>query len=303
MKRIYYISLFLLTAFIVSSCEKHEIEYAGDTPMEENTAEFQLHYFVPVTAGAANYIYKVEVNNTLLTNDAAILNTYNAIPSGAVGRFFTISSGAVNIKLYRSSGLDLVYDQNVTLSKGKQNVFVHDYNQPPVVFDNGYPYSVNDHLYNTDTVQWVKFYNFMYESAGNPTTAKLQYQYYYTYHPHWTLEDKEKGLIPPGKNVGDLLTDAEAIALHGTKNSPWLNLGEPVGFGETTGWIVVPVKKTTFNGSGSARIDYRVIDVANPGTAVNTDYWTGYVGRRYHHVFGGMRAIAPKAAVYVFGAL
>ncbi len=75
----------------------------------------------------------------------APLSTYNAIPSGAVGRFYTVNPGNVNLKMYMTAKLEpkgdsLVYDQSVTLTEGKQNVFVHAFDQPPVLFDNGFPY-------------------------------------------------------------------------------------------------------------------------------------------------------------------
>jgi hypothetical protein len=336
-----YISLFLLTALIVGSCEKHIIEHSTGAPIQENKAEFQLHYFVPVNGGDATYnIYKVEINGQLYTNNTNVLVTFNAQPAGAVGKFYTADAGAVSIKLYQlidankpygDDNLKLVYDQNVTLPAGKkQNVFVHDFSKPPIVLDNGHPYPVGPHAYESDTLQWVKFYNFLYEDQNTPTTMKLQYQYQYTLHPIYTLEDKLNGRIPDGKNLGDATGDA-------TK-SAWLNLGAPVGFGETTGWQPVPVKRTVYKAGadptytgGAPRVDYRIVVSAENGgipgvtvmdgtnwilrqmtssTTLNygaySDYWTGYVGVGRHHIFGGCRvkpaASFTAAAVRSFGA-
>src|SRR5665648_202004 len=133
MKIMKYLSLVLVLALAVS-CEKNEITFDA-TPLAD-MAEFQLHYFVPVTSGAANNITKVEINGQLYANNKAPLSTYNAIPSGSVGRFYTVDPGNVNIKMYQGADMDvLVYDQNVNLTTGKQNIFVHDFDLAPVVFD------------------------------------------------------------------------------------------------------------------------------------------------------------------------
>lgn len=277
MKIIKYLLLLTIVATTVS-CEKHEIEYMTTDVVDK--AEFQLHYMVPVSAVSANYIYRVEINNQLYANNKAPLTTYNAIPNGSVGRFYTVNPGTVNIKLYQGTDETLVYDQDVALTKGKQNIFVHDLNQAPIIFDNGYPYSTNVTL-DSDSTCWVKFYNFLYESVGVPTDLKLQYQYI------------------------DSRTDER------------INIGEPVAFGETTGWQSIKVIKSIFNSSGYQRVDYRikVIDSAgnesgelqvmkSNGSFVDyADYWNGYIGRRYHHILRGMRASTPTSAVSQFTAL
>lgn len=278
MKIIKYLSLVLVMAVAVS-CEKHEIEYLA-TPIG-NVAEFQLHYVVPVTAVAANNITKVEINGQLYANNLAPLNTYSAIPIGGAGRFYTVSPGNVNIKMYQ--GIDMatqVYDQSVALTTGKQNVFIHDFNLPPVVIDNGYPY-IRRETVETDSTTWVKFYNFLYETAGVPTTLKLQYQYI-------------------SHRTGQVV-----------------NIGPPVAFGETTGWQQVLVIKTDIVSAGAVRVDYRIKTVDANGNIIGdlqirnasgvyvnySDYWTGTIGRWVHHIFCGMRAAAPASAVRVFTAL
>lgn len=280
-RNILFLFTLLATAF---SCQKHVIEY-NNKPLS-GEAEFQLHYFVPLTAGSASNILKVEFNGQLYANGTATLTTYNAIPSGSVGRFYTTKVGDNNIKLYMGESLTMVYDQNCNLKSGKQNIFVYDFNKPPIVFDNGYPYEtvVSD---STAGISWIKFYNFLYESENVPTTLKIQYQYQYT------LDYK--------LNI----------------KSDWANLGPAVNFGETTGWQAVPVNITERISSGYGRIDYRMhmidaggadlgdLQVLNSsGKYVNySDYWNAYVGRRYHHVMSGMRAAKPTSAVRVFTAL
>jgi hypothetical protein len=279
MKIMKYLSLVLVLAIAVS-CEKNEITF--DTTPATDMAEFQLHYFVPVTSGAANNITKVEINGQLFANNKAPLGTYNAIPSGGVGRFYTVNPGNVNIKMYQGTDMaTLVYDQNVSLTKGKQNVFVHDFNLPPVVFDNEFPF-ISNVTAHTDSTTWVKFYNFLYETSGVPTGLKLQYQY-----------------IDP--------RDATKL----------INIGQPVSFGETTGWQPVKIVKSIEISSGYARVDYRIKVIDNSGAVVGdlqvmktngtyasyADYWTGYIGRRAHHTMSGMRAAAPVSAVRLFYAL
>ena len=278
MKILKYLSLVLLVA-LSASCEKHEIEYNA-TPIT-NMAEFQLHYFVPVTALAANNITRIEVNGQLYATPKSPLTTYNAIPSGTVGVFYSVTPGSVNLKLYQgTNGETLVYDQNVTLTAGKQNVYVHDFTQAPVVFDNGHPYTTNV-TENTDSVAWVRFNNFLYETAGVTNNLRLQYQY-----------------------IDPVTTEL-------------VNIGEPVLFGETTGWQPVKVIKTVFNSSGSRVITFRIKVIDGSGAVVGelqvrnasgvmvnyTATATLFIGRRYHHTLGGFRSAVPISSVRIFTAL
>lgn len=287
MKIIRYLSLVLVIA-LAASCEKHELKY--DTVPSVGQAEYQLHYFVPVLAQAANNITRVDVNNIMIANSKAPLNTYNAIPSGGVGRFYTASPGTANIKLYFKGKVNidsLIYDQNVTLSAGKQNLFVHDFLLPPVAFENGYPYSRNTTT-GTDSTAWVKFYNFLYASAGVPDTLRIQYQY---------------------------ISSRTGLAV---------NIGPPVKFGETTGWQPVTIVKLPSQlvsaGFRQLTFNMRVVDdngidqgklkIMNT-SGVFVDYVYAqtttdptYIGRRYHHIMAGFRAVkAPNSSVRYFTAL
>ena len=114
-----------------------------------------------------------------------------------------------------------------------------------------------------------KFFNFLYESEGVPYPHKLQAFY----------KNQETGAFDvPG--------------------------GEPFGFGEACKWKTIPMKKSTYNSSGYARMDYtfHVIDAngndlgqlqyvkANGASAAWTDYWSSYyVGRAYSHFIIGVR--------------
>ena len=283
MKIMKYISLVLAVALTIS-CEKNVIEY-NTTPITD-MAEFQLHYYVPVTAVTANNINRVEVNGKMISNVKAPLATYNVIPSGAVGRFYAVSPGNVNLKLYMTAKLEpkgdsLVYDQSVTLTKGKQNIFVHAFDQPPVLFDNGFPY-IKRETVTTDSTAWIKFYNFLYETAGVPTDKRIQYQ------------------------IVDARTSAN------------VNVGVPIAFGEATDWVPVTVVKTDIVSAGSRLYTFKMQEVDASGTVIgplkimNTsgayvDYSataTLFIGRRYHHTMAGFRAVkAPNSSVRVFTAL
>lgn len=286
MKNIYYLGYLIGIILFATSCEKHEVEY-DTTNLGNDIAEFQIHYCAPIVSTTAAYIYQVNVNDSLYANTNSPLLPYNAIPNGSVGRFFTVKAGTVNLKMYTGKTTPtLAYNQNCTLKAGKQNIFVYDLQQPPIVFDNGYPYITNTTA-NTDSTAWVKFYNFMYENSTTPTTLKLQYQYYY--------KDPKTSLY-----------------------SDTVNVGKPVSFGETTDWQPVKVKKTVFNSSGYITLYYliKVIDangndlgflqmVNSKGKTVSySDYWNAYIGRRYHHVLAGIRTQkSPSIAVSVFTAL
>ena len=282
MKIMKYISLVLAMALTVS-CEKHVVDYDA-TPIGD-VAEFQLHYMNPVAAAAPNYIIRVEVNGKMVANATAPLNTYNAIPSGAAGRFYKVNPGNVNLKLYLKAKLEpkgdsLVYDQSVTMQAGKQNVFVHDFTQPPVWFDNGYPY-IKRETVTTDSTAWIRFYNFLYETAGVPTTKLIQYQYV------------------------------------NTRTSAVVNIGEPVAFGEATDWEQVTVIKAApldvsrtvtlkmqeVDADGNVIGDLQIMNssgayVAYSGTASLT------IGRWYHHTMAGFRAVkSPNSSVRILTAL
>jgi hypothetical protein len=278
MKILKFLGLIFLSVFI-ASCDENEIEY-NTTSLDSDVAEFQLHYFVPLTSSSENYIYKVEVNDELYANSTALLSTYSAIPGGDVGRFYTVESGSVNFKLYKGADETLAYNQNVTLKSGKQNVFVYDFDEAPIVFDNGYPYESNI-TEDTDSACYVKFYNFLFEAGDEPTGLSLQYQY---------VDSETKELV---------------------------DIGEPIAFGETTGWQSVKVKKEVYNSSGKAKIYYKikVVDangnitgdlqlLNSKGNIVDySDYWNGYIGRRYHHVLSGVRSENPVAKVRQFTGL
>ena len=160
---------------------------------------------------------------------------------------------------------------------------MHDFLLPPVSFDNGYPYSRNTTT-GTDSTAWVKFYNFLYASAGVTDTLRIQYQY---------------------------ISSRTGLAV---------NIGPPVYFGETTDWQPVTVVKLPNEqvaaGSRTITFNMRVVDAAGndmgklkimntSGTFVDyTATATLFIGRRYHHIMAGFGAVkSPNSSVRVVNAL
>lgn len=272
----------------MTACDKDVVEYDAELIDEETTAQFQIYYMAPVVANATNNINKVELNGELLTNSTTPLNTYNLIPNGAVSRFFTTKPGKVNLKLYRGAvnSMVLAYDKDIDLPKGRHNIVIHDFDKPPILIKHEVPYPTTT-TELTATAAWIKFSNFLYETAGVPTTLKLQYQFQYTV---------------------DNVT---------AQKSDWLNLGKPVAFGESTGWEHVTVNKTVLISVGTARIDYRIrligVDGSDQGalmvrnsagsTVAYSDWWNAQIGRIYHHNLAGFRAATPIASVRSIGVL
>lgn len=280
MKKIHKIVALIMTVAIFASCEKNVVGIDAELIGDE-ASQFQLFYMVPIATGTANNINKIELNGKLLTNQTTPLNTFNFLPSGGVSRFFVApESGSANLKLYRGAvtSMTLAYDQDVNLLPGKQAVFIHDFSQPPVIIPQPFPLPkvISEH---TATAAWVRFINLMYESPGVPTNLKLQYQWQYT-------------------------TDNETAA-----KSDWMNVGEPVAFGEATGFQQLYVNKTVEVSAGTARIDYRVRLIGPDGsdqgslqvrnTAGNlvdySDWWNASIGRVYNHVFAGYRNVNASA--------
>ena len=124
MKILKYLTYSLALMLLLASCDKHEMKFV-DNKVVTDMAEFQLHDFEPIANTAANYIDSVFVNGVLYSsvNGSGQLLPYNGVPGGGVGKFFTVEPGQVNFKFYRKG--NIVYDQNVNLTKGKQNVIVH----------------------------------------------------------------------------------------------------------------------------------------------------------------------------------
>lgn len=277
-------------------CQKHKILYRTTALSELNReAEFQLHYYVPMQVVKDNAIDSVFINGELYSsvNGAGQLAAMNGLPVTG-GRFYAIKPGEINILFMK--GKDTVYTGKATLKKGKSNVVVYALDKDPIVLDNEYPYFQTTRKldlahFDTDTVESLRFLNFVYDTVGVPYPGKLQYQYR-EYNTKDTI-----GWEPDAKDPTKMVPI--------TEYNCWKNVGEPVGFGEATKRVLVHVDKikginaSGFNSSGSQYLYYRILDEKGQvlqgywsATATKlsnySDYWTAYIGRVYNHFFVGV---------------
>ena len=271
-KASFIISLLMIVSLV--SCEKHEILY--DThDLDDQSAEFQLHYFEPITNTSANYIDSVFVNGILYSsvNGSGQLATYNGVPGGATGRFFAVAPGNVKFTLWRKGSI--IYDNVATLQKGKQNVFIYGMDEAPIVIQNDYPYAskiyrdpATAQTFDTDSIATGKIVNLIFERPGVPCQTKVQCQ--------WRTAQKDA--------YGEYI---------------WHDMGSPIGFGEATPICGFIVNKTVYNSSGYQTLYWRFLKEdgtvftytnASGREVAFTDYWTTYIGRSYLFMLAGNRA-------------
>ena len=273
MKYFKYIALLLLVAIMMDSCDKKEVSYMVEPVDESAKAYVQVGYYAPVTAGAANYMYFIDLNGVEYGNaGATFLATFNTVPSGGTNRYYAVDAGTVNLKLHQrvSDGnggynYPVVYDQNVNLEAGKRYVlYVHDLNKAPIPIEMTAAPEFSPSL-DTDSLCRVQFVNLLYEDEGVPYTGKVQYGVQ-------NLDTKE-----------------------------YEPIGQPISFGEVTPWFTVNIRKTVFNSSGYQRREVCLFAVDNSGNATGklqftksngtmgdfTDYWTWYIGRAYRQIAAG----------------
>lgn len=254
-------------AVLFASCDKKDIEF----PMEDvsNQAQIQVAYMCPKKAETANYIYTVVINGVeYCNNGSSFLATYNYVPSGAVGLFYTVNPGDVNIRFLNKNGEE-VYNTNINVASGsKQMVVVYDFAQAPAIVPFKEPLKFPG-VADTGNKCSVRLYNFLFESEGVPMTDKIQ------------------------------------LGLQNTETKEYAPVGEPIAFGQATEFIPVDIDKekgSGFNTSGYQRRDiciYRIgADGENKGviqytkstgaTAGFTDYWNWYIGRGYLEFMRGV---------------
>ena len=273
MKFFKYIALLLLVAVTMGSCDKKEVSYMAEPVDESAKAYIQVGYYEPVTAGAANYMYFIDINGVEYGNDGAtFLATFNTVPSGGTNRYYAVDAGNINLKLHKrvsdgSGGYTypVVYDQNVTVEAGKRYVlYVHDLNKAPIPIEMTAAPEFGRAL-DTDSLCRVQFVNLLYEADGTPYTGLVQYGVQ-------NLDTKE-----------------------------YEPVGQPVRFGEVTPWFTVNIRKTVYNSSGYQRREVCLFAVDNSGQVTGklqftksngtvgdfTDYWTWYIGRAYRQIAAG----------------
>lgn len=280
MKSIKYLMLAVASAFMLSSCSEKNVDV--DAPWEtvnNNQAQVQILFEAPVVNNTSNYIYKIEMAGmTYVNNGAAMITPYNGAPGGSTGLFYTIPAGEQSLKLYGKNDV-VVVDQKFTVEGGKKyQVFIAETDKAPIVIE----CPAIPHKTTTNTAEYcaVRFYNFMWETAGVRPDYKLQLRI--------QAYDNET------KTYGE-----------------YVSVGKPVGFGEATEWLMPDVYKTSYNSAGSQRINLDVMKVMPDGSlepltwlnssaneqAKFTDYWTESIGRGYCWILRGVRneTIAPIA--------
>ena len=290
MKKFRFSILALAALLMLVACKKHD-QFSG-YPMHEvpdDWAEIQLHYFEPVNNIAANYIDSVFLNNQLYSSSRGngVLTPMNGVPGYGVGRFFGVQSGSVNIKLYRKD--ELIYDKNVNLAPGKQDVWVYRLDVEPIVTDNGYPYwsktpPATSAGWVSDSVANVMFVNMLFEdNTDHPTVPATPY---------------------PGKLK---------LQYQDKKLDQWVDVGDYVGFGETTGRCEVRVRKQDgVITAGSETITFRLL--TESGDIMQYMAASGYMnwqytrdlalGRAYEYIIGGVRTgRSPSTSVVTWTSL
>ena len=263
----------MLVAVTMGSCDKKDVSYMAEPVDETQMAYVQVGYYAPVTAGAANYMYFIDINGVEYGNEGGtFLATFNTVPSGGTNRYYAVPAGNVNLKLHKreSDGnggytYPVVYDQNVSIEAGKRYVlYVHDLNQAPIPIEMTAAPEFSPSL-DTDSLCRVQFVNLLYEADGTPYTGLVQYGVQ-------NLDTKE-----------------------------YEPVGEPIRFGECTNWFTVKIRKTVFNSCGSQRREVCLFAVDNSGNVTGmlpytksngtvgdfTDYWTWYIGRAYRQIAAG----------------
>ena len=293
MKKFRFSILAVAALVMLFGCKKHDM-FKGYkmTLVPDDWAEIQLHYFEPVLNNSTYYIDSVFLNNQLYSSSGGngVLTPMNGVPGYATGRFFGIQSGSVNIKLYRKDAL--IYDKNVTLTPGKQDVWVVRLDMDPFVTDNGFPYwsktpPATSYGWGSDSVAKVQFVNMLFEdNEGHPATPATPY---------------------PGKLK---------LQYQDNKTKEWVDVGDYVAFGEATGREEVRVRKPDgVITSGYESIMFRLLTESGDifqyrsGAAVTAySNWqysrTLYIGRVYEYIIGGVRTgRSPSVSVATWTSL
>ncbi len=230
MKILKYLTVVAAVVFF-ASCEKHTLSQEGEEWIDQNTtAELRIHYVEPLTSGAATRFDSLYINGKLNANSTNAFGVYNVLPNA--NKFYAAPVGNCEMKLWRKAES---YTYNFTASKGKQEIFIYDVNEEPVVLNTSFPYystaaTGNAATWGADSTAYVEFYNFLYEEYGTnkvPYNGTLQLQY----------QDPD------------------------TKE--WHNVGEPVSFGQAGGRSKVKIVKSAGVNSGYRTISLRMLTSNN----------------------------------------
>ena len=294
MKNIKYFTL-LLVVVALASCTKHKILFETE-PVSPTTAEYQLFNDLAIRSGeaAANTTLNcVVVGTDTVATTTYPLNARNVVPSGSTTRFWTCKPGTYAIKGWKKmddarNGVNPDYEGSVTLVAGKQMVHIYNWFKDPICIDSDYPYIRTDRPNSTEYI-YFNFINLWQEgsvsdyAAMNPTTHRIRYEMRLN-----KLKTDEYG--PAGKTA-------------------WQPIGEPVGFGEATGFcpVVVPRKGKGYTGGpaenaihyGQVTVYTRISIDETDEVLYTDDYWSNIrVGRFLTHTMYAKDR--PANGVYVF---
>ena len=282
MKKIFKSLVVVLAVVLsVSACSKHEILYNAD-PISSDMAEFQLFNAIPSLSAAQSGFNVIVLNSTDTIATANYpLSRYNGIPMGSTTRFFVRKPGSYTIQCYLTAGSTTPdYESTFTLSAGKQVIYLHSWTDAPIIKDALYPYGQGTRIMSgkqSDSLLFINFVNLWYSANGVSSTDQLQYQY---------------ALLVSGKKTSTL-------NYTNISDPQWTNIGEPITFGEQTGFVAIPIPNmgvgytggpSTLVTSGYATVYTRTVDVTtNTVLPTSIDYWTSIsCGRFYNHIVRGV---------------
>lgn len=112
MKYIKYITMVLLVG-LFAACSDKDVTYDMDKANDATQAYVQIFNMAPIANNAANYAYRVDINDYEYVNDcASVLATRNGIPSGGTNLFFSVDAGTLTIKLHKKENVIYERDAN-----------------------------------------------------------------------------------------------------------------------------------------------------------------------------------------------
>ncbi len=203
MKYLKYITMVLLVA-VFAACGDKEVTYMTEPVDEATTAYVQVYWEVPLANVVANRVYKIQLNDVVYQNNgAAMMNPFGNYPSASY--YYTVPAGEVKIVLYDNKD-KVLYESTINVVAGQRNnIYVYQLDKAPLVVHRG---DIPVFAGSDSTVRKanLRFVNLMFEQSGMPTADKLQVYMQ-------NSETKEYD-IP---------------------------MGSPVGFGEVSEWMVVPL--------------------------------------------------------------
>ena len=259
-----------MVAMVASSCEQDEPEL-GWYDADMSQAFVQVYYMSLVANSSAENIKYITINGVEYTyNHQAMITPYNFAPSYIVGSAYATEPGRCTVKLETESGSEsagytrtVVYEgtteEALTAGEIHQVIVWDNENQSaPIVHKFGTPTVYNDYD-ETGNCTWAsaRFYNFMFDEPGVPTTARL----------YFDLREYSNGPIYASYPEGGL------------------------AFGEATDYFDTYLDPAQMLGASRyVYVRHDVRAVWPDGTEeilLKNDYWTTYVGKSYHYFYYG----------------